>query len=53
MIKLMYSLMAMLFTISIVPKPAKNCSAAGNMTKYAKAIPARKQNDEKNTIHLM
>ena len=53
MMKFMYSLMAMLFSIVGVPKPAKNCSAAGSMTKYAKATPARKQNEENTTMDRM
>src|SRR5512146_672055 len=51
--KLMYSPMAMLFAICDVPNPAKNCMAVGSITKYAKAMPDRKQKEEKKTIHRM
>jgi hypothetical protein len=43
----------LLFWIPAVLSPAKNERAEGSITKYAKATPARKQNEVKNTIHLM
>ena len=49
-IKLKYSSMAMLLLMTEEPKFAKNSSAVGSRTKYAKVIPARKQKLEKITM---
>ena len=50
-IKLKYSLMAILLVISVVPKDAKNFNAVGIIMKYANAPPPIKQNEVKKTIH--
>lgn len=51
--KLKYSFAAILFSIIVVPNPAKNPNAVGRSIKYANTIPAKKQNVEKNTIRFM
>ena len=48
--KLKYSSIAILLLMTVDPKFAKNSSAVGNNTKYAKVIPARKQKLEKITM---
>jgi len=45
-----YSFIANSFFIASVPNSAANFNASGSITKYANAIPARKQSVEKITI---
>lgn len=48
--KLKYSLTAIMFSIEDDPNVAKNESAVGSNTKYENTIPAKKQSDENITI---